>query len=115
MRCPIKLRLALNIYAKSVRVFCLASRYCGFNFCIPPSGGGLETKYRVLNIIPSALESVESIAARLQDTDIALHFSEIKAPIMNKLKCSDLHDHLHGRVLLTNYQAIQALTPQIIR
>jgi SulP family sulfate permease len=44
-----------------------------------------------------------------------LHFSEIKGPVMDKLKKSHLLEHLHGRVFLTNYQAIQALTPEVIR
>ena len=69
----------------------------------------------VNDIDASALESLESIATRLRDAGIALHFSEIKGPVMDKLKRSDLLDHLHGRVYLTNYQAIQALTPEIIR
>jgi len=69
----------------------------------------------VNDIDASALESLESIATRLRDAGIALHFSEIKGPVMDKLKRSDLLDHLQGRVYLTNYQAIQALTPEIIR
>jgi SulP family sulfate permease len=69
----------------------------------------------VNDIDASALESLETIAARLKDAGIALHFSEIKGPVMDKLKNSHLLEHLHGRVFLTNYQAIQTLTPEIIR
>lgn len=69
----------------------------------------------VNDIDASALESLESIAARLKDAGIKLHFSEIKGPVMDKLLRSDLLEHLHGPVFLTNYQAIQALTPEIIR
>ena len=69
----------------------------------------------VNDIDASALESLESIAARLKDSGIKLHFSEIKGPVMDKLLRSDLLKHLHGPVFLTNYQAIQALTPEIIR
>ena len=69
----------------------------------------------VNDIDASALESLETIAARLKDAGIRLHFSEIKGPVMDKLKSSHLLEHLHGRVFLTNYQAIQALTPEIIR
>ncbi|MFN5235311.1 MAG: SulP family inorganic anion transporter, partial [Burkholderiaceae bacterium] len=69
----------------------------------------------VNDIDASALESLETIAARLKDAGIALHFSEIKGPVMDKLKKSHLLEHLHGRVFLTNYQAIQALTPEVIR
>ncbi len=69
----------------------------------------------VNDIDASALESLESIAARLRDAGIALHFSEIKGPVMDKLQRSDLLEYLYGRVFLTTYQAIQSLTPEIIR
>ena len=69
----------------------------------------------VNDIDASALESLETIAARLKDAGIALHFSEIKGPVMDKLKNSHLLEHLHGHIFLTNYQAIQTLTPEIIR
>jgi SulP family sulfate permease len=68
----------------------------------------------VNDIDASALESLEAIASRLKDSDIALHFSEIKGPVMDKLKATHFLDHLNGQVFLTNYQAIQALTPEII-
>ena len=69
----------------------------------------------VNDIDASALESLETIAARLKDAGIALHFAEIKGPVMDKLKNSHLLKHLHGQLFLTNYQAIQTLTPEIIR
>jgi SulP family sulfate permease len=67
------------------------------------------------DIDASALESLEAIASRLKDSGIALHFSEIKGPVMDKLNTTHFVDHLQGQVFLTNYQAIQALTPEIIR
>lgn len=69
----------------------------------------------VNDIDASALESLEAIASRLKDSGIALHFSEIKGPVMDKLNTTDFLQHLHGRVFLTTYQAIQALTPDIIQ
>ena len=63
----------------------------------------------------SALESLEAIASRLKESGIALHFSEIKGPVMDKLRTTRLIQQLHGRVFLTNFQAIQALTPEVIR
>jgi hypothetical protein len=33
---------------------------------------------------------------------------------MDKLSTTHFFDHLHGQVFLTNYQAIQALTPEVI-
>ena len=68
----------------------------------------------VNDIDASALESLEAIASRLKDSGIALHFSEIKGPVMDKLNTTHFLDHLHGKVFLTNYQAIQALTPEVI-
>ena len=69
----------------------------------------------VNDIDASALESLESIASRLKDSGIALHFSEIKGPVMDKLNTTHFLDSLHGRVFLTNFQAIQALTPEVVR
>jgi SulP family sulfate permease len=51
----------------------------------------------------------------LKDSGIALHFSEIKGPVMDKLNTTHFLDSLHGRVFLTNFQAIQALTPEVVR
>jgi len=69
----------------------------------------------VNDIDASALESLEAIANRLKDSDISLHFSEIKGPVMDKLNTTHLLEHLHGRVFLTNFQAIQALTPEVLQ
>ncbi|NBX05154.1 MAG: sulfate permease [Betaproteobacteria bacterium] len=68
----------------------------------------------VNDIDASALESLHSVAARLHDSGIALHFSEIKGPVMDKLKHSDFFSSLHGRVFLTSYQAVQALAPELL-
>jgi SulP family sulfate permease len=68
----------------------------------------------VNDIDASALESLHAIAGRLHDSGIALHFSEIKGPIMDKLNRTDFLNTLHGRVFLTSYQAVQALTPEVV-
>ncbi len=69
----------------------------------------------VNDIDASAMESLEAIAQRLNDAGIALHLSEIKGPVMDKLHRTDFLQHLSGQVFLTNYQAIQALTPDVIK
>lgn len=69
----------------------------------------------VNDIDASALESLEAIASRLKDSGIGLHFSEIKGPVLDKLNTTHFLQHLHGRVFLTNFQAIQALTPEVIQ
>ncbi|HML92829.1 sulfate permease [Methyloceanibacter sp.] len=58
----------------------------------------------------SALESLEAINRRLSDMGVGLHLSEVKGPVMDRLKTSDLIDHLNGRVFLSQYDAWQALT-----
>ncbi len=68
----------------------------------------------VNDIDASALESLHAIDGRLHDSGIALHFSEIKGPIMDKLQKTDFLKTLHGRVFLTSYQAVQALTPEVV-
>ena len=68
----------------------------------------------VNDIDATALESLHAIAMRLYDSGIALHLSEIKGPLMDKLQKTDFLKALHGQVFLSSYQAIQALTPEII-
>jgi len=67
------------------------------------------------DIDASALESLEAISSRLKDSGIALHLSEIKGPVMDKLNTTDFLQHLPGQVFFTNFQAIQALTPEVIQ
>ncbi|WP_191602654.1 SulP family inorganic anion transporter [Marinomonas algicola] len=57
----------------------------------------------------SALDSLEAISDRLQSANIKLHLSEVKGPVMDKLKESDLIKHLSGNVYLTQYQAVQSI------
>ncbi len=63
----------------------------------------------------SALESLEAINQRLSDAGIALHLSEVKGPVMDKLQQTDFLHDLSGQIFLTHFQAIQALSPEIKR
>jgi SulP family sulfate permease len=65
------------------------------------------------DIDASALESLELIEARLLSAGIALHLSEVKGPVMDRLKHTHFLQHLSGQVFLTHYQAIQALSPSV--
>jgi SulP family sulfate permease len=65
------------------------------------------------DIDASALESLELIESRLLSAGIALHLSEVKGPVMDRLKHTHFLQHLSGQVFLTHYQAIQALSPAI--
>lgn len=53
----------------------------------------------------SALESLDAINARLKDSEVKLHLSEVKGPVMDQLKKSDFLDALTGRVFLSTYAA----------
>ena len=62
----------------------------------------------------SALESLEAINHRLNDLGIKLHLSEVKGPVMDRLKCSHFLSDLTGQVFLSQYEAFQSLKPQTI-
>jgi SulP family sulfate permease len=66
------------------------------------------------SIDASALESLEAIEQRLGAAGITLHLSEVKGPVMDRLKATDFAKRLAGRVFLTHYQAIAALAPEIL-
>jgi SulP family sulfate permease len=62
------------------------------------------------DIDASALESLEAIEHRLRDAGVALHLSEVKGPVMDRLETTDFLRHLSGGVHLTHFQAVSALT-----
>lgn len=53
----------------------------------------------------SALESLEAINSRLKELNIRLHFSEVKGPVMDRLKRSHFLEDLGGEVFLSQYDA----------
>lgn len=59
----------------------------------------------------SALDSLEAINERLHHADVMLHLSEVKGPVMDRLKCSHFLQELTGRVYLTQYDAIRTINP----
>lgn len=58
----------------------------------------------------SPLESLEEINHRLADVGITLHLSEVKGPVMDRLKRSHLLDALSGEVFLSQFEAVRRLT-----
>ena len=54
----------------------------------------------------SALESIEAINERLKSLGVTFHMSEVKGPVMDRLKRSDFFHHMTGKVFLTQYQAV---------
>ena len=58
----------------------------------------------------SALESLEAINTRLTDMGVRLHLSEVKGPVMDRLKRSHLVETLGGRVFLSQHDAWEGLS-----
>lgn len=58
----------------------------------------------------SALESLEAINHRLRGIGIGLHLSEVKGPVMDRLKRSHFIDDLNGQVFLSQQNAWSALS-----
>ena len=63
----------------------------------------------------SALESLEAINHRLKDGGITLHLSEVKGPIMDRLKKSHFLEELTGKVHLTHYDAVSSINPELAK
>jgi SulP family sulfate permease len=57
----------------------------------------------------SGLESLEAINHRLGDGGVKLHLSEVKGPVMDRLKRAHFLDELTGRVFLSQDQAFAEL------
>ena len=57
----------------------------------------------------SALESLEAINTRLRDMGIKLHMSEVKGPVMDRLKKQHFISDLTGSVFLSQHEAYVAL------
>ncbi|MCA0941530.1 sulfate permease [Salipiger pacificus] len=59
----------------------------------------------------SALETLEEINRRLSEQGIILHLTEVKGPVMDRLKRSHFLHELSGQVFLSQYEAWCALKP----
>jgi SulP family sulfate permease len=66
----------------------------------------------VNDIDASALESLEALNERLHAAGVSFHLSEVKGPVMDKLKRSHFLDQLTGKVFLSQYDALVALDPE---
>lgn len=66
----------------------------------------------ISNIDLSALETLEEINRELDKLKIQLHLSEVKGPVMDRLKQSNLVKELSGQFFLTHYQAMHKLDAQ---
>ncbi|MDA7430822.1 sulfate permease [Primorskyibacter aestuariivivens] len=61
----------------------------------------------------SALESLEAINERLKGMGVGFHLSEVKGPVMDRLKKTHFLDELNGQVFLSQWDAMQTLTPKV--
>ena len=57
----------------------------------------------------SALETLERLNERLGELGIALSLSEVKGPVMDRLRRAHLLEELTGRVFLSQHEAFEAL------
>lgn len=69
----------------------------------------------VNHIDASALESLEAINRQLGDAGLTFHLSEVKGPVLDRLRRSHFLDELTGTVFLSQYQAIKTLAPETLR
>ena len=68
----------------------------------------------ISNIDASALETLEEINSDLNKLKIQMHLTEVKGPVMDRLKTSHLLDDLNGKVFLSQYDATMTLAPSLI-
>jgi SulP family sulfate permease len=58
----------------------------------------------------SALESLEAINERLAALDVKFHLSEVKGPVMDRLRSTHFLEDLTGEVFLSQHQAMRELS-----
>ncbi len=68
----------------------------------------------VNEIDSSALKSLDGICDHLNSSGIKLHLSEVKGPVMDRLQHTHFLDNLTGQIFLSQYKAIQELSPKTI-
>lgn len=67
----------------------------------------------VNSIDSSALEALESANRELREMGVRLHLSEVKGPVMDRLRHSHFLHDLTGRVWLTQFDAMAGLAPEV--
>ena len=65
----------------------------------------------VNSIDTTALDALEAVNRRLKERGISFHLSEVKGPVMDKLKRAHFLDALTGAVHLSEFDAMHALDP----
>ena len=57
----------------------------------------------------SGLDMLEELSGNLSEMGITLHLAEVKGPVMDKLKETDFHNNMKGRVFFTTDEAMKDL------
>ena len=61
----------------------------------------------------SALESLQAINERLRHGGITFHLSEVKGPVMDRLKGTKFLEELSGKVHASHYDAVSSIRPEL--
>jgi sulfate permease, SulP family len=69
----------------------------------------------VNDIDASALESLEALNQRLKDMGVTFHLSEVKGPVMDRLRRSPFLGELSGKVFLSQFHAVVELDPGLLK
>lgn len=69
----------------------------------------------VNDIDASAIESLDALNQRLKTMDVTFHLSEVKGPIMDRLRRADFVKRLTGKIFLSQFQAVSALDPETVK
>jgi sulfate permease, SulP family len=69
----------------------------------------------VNSIDASGLESLKAINQRLKDAGIAFHLSEVKGPVMDRLKKTQFAQDLKDRIHFTQYDAVYSIDPDLAK
>ena len=109
----LSLRVDASLYFPNARFI---EEYINRSVAADPAVRHVILECAAVNTIDaSALESLEAINSRLQNGGITLHLSEVKGPVMDRLKRSHFLDELTGGVHLTQYDAVFSIDPELAR
>ena len=56
----------------------------------------------------------DPLTKSLKDAGIVLHLSEVKGPVMDRLRATEFLAQLRGKVFLSHFQAIEELAPELL-
>lgn len=109
----VSLRVDASLYFPNVRFI---EDFVNETVAANPSVRHLILACPAVNTIDdSARESLEAINRRLKGAGISLHLSEVKGPVMDRLKRTHFLEELTGKVHLTQYDAVASIKPDLAR